>query len=1047
MGEKKYNAFISYRRTARDTAVAREIQQSLEHFRIPRGIRTLSGKARIDRIFRDQEELEITSDLSARIEAALRDSEYLIVICSHGYKESSWCLHELETFIGLRGKDHVLCVLSEGEPPAVFPEMLLHSSEEATTEDGISITVDVPVEPLACDYRGSFKAARRTELPRLAAVMLGCSYDELVLRRERYRRRRLATLFSGISVLAAAAITWLLWSNAQISRSYRQSQISESKLLAMRSLDAFGTQDRLQALNTALEALTSEQGDRPITDEAQYAVAQASYAYATPYHWLETWRIDEVNDITDFFISKDRNFLVCMDRTGQFQSFDLETRRKLCSFRVRENTIPTTPVEGKDGELLCYDTGEVFSVDYRSGEVNWSMPLQYQTIGSVYRSSNGSYIAAADSFAVQILTESGEPHLSLPLPDSTGGYITGLCWSPDDSRIAVKLKISGAQQERAGIFNMETSAFTLLDPEYQHIIQFCFDKEGTFYLLGTVQEGEHSKEGITTILVPNRYELSAFCGETLQWSTQIEEKNLTDSVSLTTTAKKEWKIILTAGTVLRAFGQEGTETLRQDTKREILGLDTNEEGAPIINFVAVSGEYGTLDPETGSVFMQKIFPDELDKFTGVADSYGVVSRYVVFHQGNLSMFDSVSDDNIRLFDGEGIPFLPDGYLQNGECLVTMTDRILRFYDLNAKIQIATTELDRNAAWHLLAEQNQVAYLLRIDGKEGKLAILAVNMRSGEILREDPLPLHDFYVQNSLLQGPFSIEEEIYLDRSYTAPGPAAVQGECVFIHDQENCNRILIYSLADGSTEQLDLNDVLGEERRLLYEETSFLLPSPLVISPDGATLFTAFTDRRDGSRGVILVRIEDGSVTLLPGIPDDLSSVAFADDGVVYAGTDGLYLCAQDGELQNTITFTGDNAVSFAWNCGRLYCVFPDGGLEIYENGELIRRVPLSFDLSMQIIDGRDFRYEFLDNRLYLYCGNVMNVVMLDSDGETAVYYADSVLTHLADREELLVYSNDRERARQEGDLRLYLGSFREYSVAELIKRAREQVADFYVR
>ena len=51
MGEKKYNAFISYRRTARDTAVAREIQQSLEHFRIPRGIRTLSGKARIDRIF------------------------------------------------------------------------------------------------------------------------------------------------------------------------------------------------------------------------------------------------------------------------------------------------------------------------------------------------------------------------------------------------------------------------------------------------------------------------------------------------------------------------------------------------------------------------------------------------------------------------------------------------------------------------------------------------------------------------------------------------------------------------------------------------------------------------------------------------------------------------------------------------------------------------------------------------------------------------------------------------------------------------------------
>ena len=69
------------------------------------------------------------------------------------------------------------------------------------------------------------------------------------------------------------------------------------------------------------------------------------------------------------------------------------------------------------------------------------------------------------------------------------------------------------------------------------------------------------------------------------------------------------------------------------------------------------------------------------------------------------------------------------------------------------------------------------------------------------------------------------------------------------------------------------------------------------------------------------------------------------------------------------------------------------------------------------------------------------MNTVMLDSEGETAVYYAGSVLAHLEDRQELLVFSLDREKLEKDGDRNLYLGYFREYSVGELINRAREQL------
>ena len=1042
MSEQKYNAFISYRRTARDTAVAKEVQQSLEHFRVPRGIRTASGKERIDRIFRDQEELEITSNLSRRIEDALRASEFLIVICSPGYSESRWCLHELETFIQLRGRDRVLCVLSEGEPPGVFPEILLHSSETVTAEDGTAVTVDVQVEPLACDYRGSFKAARKTELPRLAAVLLGCGYDELVMRRERYRRRRLAAVFSAASVLAAAAIAWLLWSNAQISRNYRQSLISESRLLAMKSLDAFDTEDRLAALTTALQALTDGENDRPVTDEAQYAVAQASYAYFTPYHWLETWRIDDANDITDYFVSRDRQVLVCMDRTGYFRSFDLAGHREICAFRVTENTVPVTPIEGENGELLCYDSGEVLSVDYRTGEENWRLPLKYQSIGGVHLSHDGALVAAEDAYAVQVLTAAGEPRLSLPLPEACEGYIVGLCWSPDDSRIAVKLRIPESSMQQIGIFDVETSAFTLLEPCYPGIALFRFDEENALYLLGIGRIGESRSEGATTTRIPSEYELAAFQDGVMAWSRTIRETAAADTAELQIRETPQKQLYLALGSVVRVYDGEGEEVTAADVRESILALEP--PAGTLINCVTRNGAWCVADPESGSSLTTRYFPSGLDRITSIRTPEGADAGYIVLWNGNLCMFESVSDDNIRFFDGEGAPSAPDEYLRSGDRLLIMTDRTLRFYDLNARVQDGSMTLERTDALHLLAEREGKAYLLRISGKDGAFSILTLDMTTGERLREDRLAGYDFFVQNRLLEGPFPRETAMWFNSFYAGGAPVTVQGDRVYLHDQNDCNRIQIWSLADGSTETLDLTEALGTERQLLYENDSFLLPSPLTVSPDGKTLFTAFTDRRDGSRGAILVRIDDGSVTALPGTPDDLSSVVFTDNGVIYAGAMCIYVCSLDGSLQNTVMFTGDNAVSFAWNRGRLYCVFPDSSLVIYENGKVIRTLPLSFDLSMDVIDGKAFRYEFTDSRLYLYCGGVMNAVMLNSDGETAVYYAESVLAHLEDRGELLVTSINREQALRTGDLQLYPGSYREYSVAELIDRAKEQKEAF---
>ena len=439
--------------------------------------------------------------------------------------------------------------------------------------------------------------------------------------------------------------------------------------------------------------------------------------------------------------------------------------------------------------------------------------------------------------------------------------------------------------------------------------------------------------------------------------------------------------------------------------------------------------------------MIRIFPKGLERVSTVQKEGDSTIRYIAFAAGNLSVYEDVYDDDIRFFEGEGSRNSPDGFLRSGNRLLQMSDRVLRLYDLDEKKQDGTVELSREDAWHLLTARNGVAWLLRIAGEEGAYSLLWLDMTTGETVREESLPGADWFVAGPVMNGPLTQAEAMYLDYFYTGPAPVAVWEDRVFYHDAEECNKLRIYSLSDGIMEELDLTQTLGEKRKLLYETGGLPVPSPLSVSPDGKTLFTACTDTEENGCSAMLIRLEDGRVTILPGTPDDLSSVAFTENGVIYAGMRKLWFCSPDGELQNMISFSGDTPVSFAWHRGRLYCVFPDSSLRIYENGEVLRSIPLSFELSFDVMNGKAFRYEFSDTRLYLYCGGAMNTVMLDSDGETAVYYAGSVLTHLEDRKELLVFSLDREKLEKDGDRNLYLGYFREYSVGELINRAREQL------
>ena len=148
-----YNAFISYKHEKKDIEVAKRVQAGLERFQVPASIRKRTGKKKIERIFRDKDELPITSDLGETISEALDNSDYLIVICSTHTRESEWVQREIEYFLKTHSKREVLTVLVDGEPGDVIPTILLNDEKTEKDENGNERKIITVLEPLSCDYR------------------------------------------------------------------------------------------------------------------------------------------------------------------------------------------------------------------------------------------------------------------------------------------------------------------------------------------------------------------------------------------------------------------------------------------------------------------------------------------------------------------------------------------------------------------------------------------------------------------------------------------------------------------------------------------------------------------------------------------------------------------------------------------------------------------------------------------------------------------------------------------------------------------------------
>ena len=324
-----YNAFISYKHAPLDIKIAEHVQKQLEHFHVPHNLKGKIQHEKITRIFRDKDELPITSDLTETLTNALEKSEYLIVICSTNTKESMWVKREIQTFLKTHTKDKIFTVLCDGEPQDVIPEELTTGEKEIIDSNGFPHLINVPVGPLSCDYRLPRARADREELPRLAAGLLGCSYDELQRRRRQYRLRRAGAIVAAAFAGVLAFGGYMLYSRMQINKAYMESLRTRSVYLANESRQLLDDGKRADAIQLALAALPSNKKDKtPVTAPALRAISDATGAYTSNrgVEFTPAWNYKCKYAVKTSIVSDDLSYLGALDDAGNIYCWNTETR-------------------------------------------------------------------------------------------------------------------------------------------------------------------------------------------------------------------------------------------------------------------------------------------------------------------------------------------------------------------------------------------------------------------------------------------------------------------------------------------------------------------------------------------------------------------------------------------------------------------------------------------------------------------------------------------------------------------------------------------------
>ncbi len=442
MESTKYCAFISYRHQSPDQEIAKALHTAIENYGIPASVKKKNGIRKMGKVFRDQEELPLSSNLGADIETALDNSDWFIAICSPRYLKSQWCLREMEYFIEHKGRDRVLTVLVEGEPETSFPEMLRFTPGE---QEGAK-----EIEPLAADVRAESLHGMRKKLTqeklRILAPMLGLRYDDLKQRARQRRRKQIAAAAAAFLALAGVLTGILLRNAALRQEALLQQQAAEEQ-------QRIAEEERLKAAEEQRKAeeerKRAEEEERKAEEERQRAEAERlnaiSNSIGESLQKAISLREDEdrrqsAGLLLDALALSEQNenmrreeIIDQLRRTMYIEPFSVVSHLDL------QNTRLTNAQVSPDGtKVICIANGNsVALIDMSTSALVYAVSKSNEEIDRIAFSPDGSrFLALYDYYHYATIwnTEDGaEVFTYTPEKDEQGMVANALFWKGSDT--------------------------------------------------------------------------------------------------------------------------------------------------------------------------------------------------------------------------------------------------------------------------------------------------------------------------------------------------------------------------------------------------------------------------------------------------------------------------------------------------------------------------------------------------------------------------------------------------------------------------------------
>ena len=1022
-----YNAFISYRHADRDIKAAKAIQSDLEHFHIPRKIRKITGQSKINRIFLDKDELGAASDLSSEITYALEHADHLIVICSTATSQSLWVPREIQTFLKNHTRNQITTVLVDGEPEEVIPELLKYEDRTYENINGNTYTIRVPLEPLSCDYRLPRKKAKKEELPRLASKLLGCSYDELMNRRRAYKVRRLSIIFSALLAVVLGFVGYLLYSRNRIQENLQSSLRNQSIYLANESLYSLENEQRILALQLALESMPKDENDsRPVTPQSIRALSDSTLAYITRYgygiHTNWNYRSPDYIRKGDCALSSTGHELVAWDKGGNVTLWNTTTHETILSqnFMGMVNTVQFLP----DGKMLVLMSDKAFVYRIQDGSEAWVLNADgyYFSSGDIpVFSDNSILLATSDSRLLRLRLSDGSVMATYQLPKELDGKsldIAQILLSPDEKRIALT-SLVGFSSHMLLVYEIPSNTTHHLK-DLSYITDMIWGDD-SHLILSTPAETFNSSgvmDGVTRLRT-DHVAVRCYDSKTLNelWNYDFTSNNVMRKNGFVSLPKNEAVCYYHANQADIIHIADGSPVAKFNTNDSIvLVQDPDGDGWPF--FVTESGNL-VFPVSTDTVQSTPYFADDADD---------------VFFKSGIGFFVHRSNTPEILHYGMEMHDEEWTELEAGKEMKTLE----RSYMDDKVFAVISNEPAKNYPGEAPADAEDIEILTIIDPRQGKLQY-QIPLTDDGMTNSDKISLlgtsgsHFYIGYVPGLQGyrimdldlstgetkTIDIAEEEYVAGNFCTLSDGKLY-YCA--HGEEFRYQLYTYDLSTGETASYKISDDM---------DVISVRKPPIVLPFINSVYITT-------SKESVIVSL-DGAPTKYLTLPEDWEEKMMAfnlpDQQFAVSDKKSIRLTKLDGSESITIPCPVEPYGFTFYNTGekddptQLLVIYGSGSLYRYDaaTGTLLGKTEMTLPTSTE--PGTEFTFDRENKLMYVQVDDTLGIIETDTWYEET--FIKTCMGHHAPTDRIYSYSRPSSS--------FTIGYFRHYTTDELIKKARD--------